>query len=98
VGQPAARRRERHAEIGRGDVLIMVSDGLTESHAMAAERYGYRFEQIIPALAPQGARAIGEAILRDWLKHSEGAGYVDDVTVVVVAINGNASVRLQPEE
>jgi serine phosphatase RsbU (regulator of sigma subunit) len=84
MGQLAAKRRERRFEIGPGDVLVMVSDGLTESHAMAAEPYGYRFERVIPAFAHRSARAIGEAILEDWLLHSEGANYVDDVTVVVL--------------
>jgi serine phosphatase RsbU (regulator of sigma subunit) len=79
----------RHVEIRSGDVLVMVSDGLTEGHAMAADPYGYRFERFIQALAPRGARAIGEAILEDWLIHSEGAEYVDDVTVVVLAMNEN---------
>ena len=51
IGQPSARRRQRHAEIGPGDLLVMVSDGLTESHGMAANAYGYRFERLIPTLA-----------------------------------------------
>ena len=34
--------------------------------------YGYRFEQLIPALALRGAQEIGEAILEDWLATSEG--------------------------
>ena len=98
VGQPAARRRQRHAEIGPGDVLIMVSDGLTEIHGMAANAYGYRFERLIPALSHRGARAIGEAILEDWLAHSDGANYVDDVTVVVLAMKQNSPTELWPEE
>jgi serine phosphatase RsbU (regulator of sigma subunit) len=87
VGDPAARRRQRHVEIGPGDVLVMVSDGLTESHSMVEHSYGYRFERFVTNLAQRGARAIGEAILEDWLIHSEGADYVDDVTVIVIAMN-----------
>jgi hypothetical protein len=41
----------------------------------------------MPGLATRGARAIGEAILEDWLIHSEGADYVDDVTVLVLVTN-----------
>jgi serine phosphatase RsbU (regulator of sigma subunit) len=98
VDQPAARRRQRHAEIGPGDLLVMVSDGLTESHGMAASAYGYRFERLIPTLASRGARAAGEAILEDWLVHSEGANYVDDVTVVVLAMKQNSPSGPRPVE
>ena len=69
-------------------MLVMVSDGLTEGHAMAADPYGYRFERLIPALACRSARVIGESILEDWLAHSERADYIDDVTVIVLARSG----------
>jgi serine phosphatase RsbU (regulator of sigma subunit) len=64
---------------------------------MAADPYGYRFERLIAALCHRSARAIGEAILEDWLVHSEGADYVDDVTVVVLAMNqtGRAGSRCE---
>jgi serine phosphatase RsbU (regulator of sigma subunit) len=87
VGDSAARRRQRHVEIGPGDILVMVSDGLTESHSMAEYSYGYRFERLITKFALRGATALGEAILEDWLIHSEDADYVDDVTVIVIAMN-----------
>jgi serine phosphatase RsbU (regulator of sigma subunit) len=98
VGERAARRRQRHAEICPGDVLVMVSDGLTDGHSMATDPYGYRFERLIPALVPEGARAIGEAILENWLIHSEGAAYADDVTVVVLAMKENSRTGSRPEE
>jgi hypothetical protein len=98
VGEAPPRRRQRHAEIGPGDVLVMISDGLTESHGMAADAYGYRFERLIPNLAACGARAIGEAVLEDWLIHAEGANYIDDVTVVVVTIKGSDPREPRPEE
>ncbi len=98
VGDSSARRRQRHFEIQPRDVLIMVSDGLTEGHGMTALPYGYRFERMIPALSHLGTRAIGEAILEDWLAHSEGADYVDDVTVVVLAMNENGPKESPPEE
>jgi serine phosphatase RsbU (regulator of sigma subunit) len=97
-GEPAARRRQRHAEIYPGDVLVMVSDGLTEGHGIAADPYGYRFERLIPDLAPRGARAMGESILEDWLSHSEDAVYVDDVTVVVLARNEKNPTAPRPED
>ena len=97
-GGPSARRRERHFEIYPGDVLIMVCDGLTEAHGMTAEPYGYRFERLIPALCHHGPRAIGEAIIGDWLVHSDGSDYMDDVTVVVVAMNDNGPTQAPLEK
>ncbi len=98
VGQPAARRRQRRAEIGPGDILVMVSDGLTENHGMDDDPYGYRFERLIGTLAGRGAGTIGEAILEDWLIHSDGADYIDDVTVIVVAMNEVDEAGSQSEE
>jgi hypothetical protein len=65
---------------------------------MASDPYGYRFEQLISNLAPRGARVIGEAILENWLIHSAVAAYVDDVTVVVLAMEGHSRTGSRPEE
>lgn len=82
-----ARYEVRRAEIGAGDVLVLLTDGLTEGHRLTDDRYGYRFTQVLEKTAPQGARAIGEAILDDWRAHPHESDYADDVTVVVVAVN-----------
>jgi serine phosphatase RsbU (regulator of sigma subunit) len=77
------RHVQRTLEIGRGDVLVLVTDGLTESHKFGTSVYGYRFAQIIEDNAESSARDIGEAVLDGWLRHSGNDEYMDDVTVMV---------------
>ena len=46
--------RVRHAEIGRGDVVVLVSDGITEGGPVA-DPYGYRFTEVVERHATEGA-------------------------------------------
>lgn len=77
---------ERHAEIGPGDILVVLTDGLTEALLLSGDPYGYRFTQIVEAMAGQSARAIGEAILDDWRAHPREADYADDVTLITIVL------------
>jgi serine phosphatase RsbU (regulator of sigma subunit) len=70
--------------LGPGDVLTLVTDGLTEDHVFAGEPYGYRFTSIVEARASQGARAIGDAILDDWTAHPRELDMGDDISVIVI--------------
>jgi serine phosphatase RsbU (regulator of sigma subunit) len=76
---------QRSAEIYPGDVLVLISDGLTEA-SRADNPYGYRFCQLLEDLAGQSARTVGEAILTSWRTHPRPLDWVDDTTVVVVVI------------
>lgn len=78
---------EYAVEVKSGDLLVLVSDGLTEGHVMAGDPYGYRFQDIVAKTAEAGARAVGEAILDAWRRHPREADAVDDVTVVVIQID-----------
>jgi len=71
--------------LGPGDVLTLVTDGLTEDHVFAGEPYGYRFTGIIEARASQGARAIGDGILGDWKAHPRELDMGDDISIIVIA-------------
>ncbi len=84
----AGRYEERRAEIAPGDVLVLVTDGLTEDNRLRGDRYGYRFTRLVEERAGQGARAIGEAILDDWRASPRDEDDADDVTVVVVSVGG----------
>jgi sigma-B regulation protein RsbU (phosphoserine phosphatase) len=83
---PPPRREQRHVELEPGDVVVLVTDGLTEEHRLRGERYGYRFMALIEQLADRDARTIGEAILEEWRRLGREADVTDDVTVVVATI------------
>lgn len=82
------RRQSRYeqysAEIAPGDILVLLSDGLTEAHRMA-DPYGYRFTRIVEEKAELGARQVGEAVLQDWSTHRD-EGCPDDLTIMVIAL------------
>ena len=84
-----AHYQERHAEISSGDILVLLTDGLTEAQLLFGDPYGYRFTEIVEKLAGQSAKAIGEAILDAWRSHPREQDYADDVTVITIVI-GNA--------
>ena len=77
---------EYAAEITPGDILVLLTDGLTETHRLVGNPYGYRFTKIIEDRAGRGSKAIGEAILDDWRVHSREEDYADDVTVIVITV------------
>ena len=74
------------ASVAPGDVLILVTDGLTEDHVLQGEPYGYRFTEVVEARAREGAKVIGEAILDSWKGHLREEDAGDDVSVIVVKL------------
>ena len=58
----------RHAEIGPGDVLVLVSDGITEA-GTDFTGFGYRFAEAVMQHVGDGARAIADAILKEWREY-----------------------------
>lgn len=85
--EPDSRRfDQRRAEAAAGDVLVLVTDGLTESHAGDSGAYGYQFERLLPGLAAGAAEAVVDGIMADWRARPRPGEYVDDVTVIAVVL------------
>jgi hypothetical protein len=80
----ASAYEQYSAEVSPGDVLILLTDGLTEAHRLDGHAYGYRFTRIVEENSALTAKQIGQAILEDWRAHREAEAYSDDLTVVVV--------------
>ena len=74
------------AEIAAGDVLVLLTDGLTEAHRLDSEPYGYQFTRVLEEKASLPAAEIGDAILRDYRSHALDDVHADDVTIVVIAL------------
>ncbi|HEX4772660.1 MAG TPA: SpoIIE family protein phosphatase [Bryobacteraceae bacterium] len=90
-GKEMETYEEYAVEIAPGDVLILLTDGITEGHVMKGEAYGYRFLELVKAHAKEGARAVGEAILDAWQAHCRDEDTGDDVTIVVAAIQAGGN-------
>jgi hypothetical protein len=74
------------AEIGAGDVLVLLTDGLTEAHRLDSEPYGYQFTRVLEEKASLTAAEIGDAILQDYRMHARDDVHADDVTIVAIAL------------
>ena len=72
---------------GPGDVLVLLTDGLTEGHGLGTHGYGYRFTDVVERLSDGSAKTIGEAILDDWRDYPRTEPYFDDVTVIVIRVS-----------
>src|SRR4029453_17303443 len=87
--RPGDERRAyelRHVEIGDGDAIVLVSDGVTQG-GPPSEPYGYRFSHVVEEKAGADAEAIGEAILNDWRSHLRGEPPVHDAALLVITLN-----------
>jgi len=80
----AATWEQYSVEIEPGDIIVLMSDGLTEGHLLTGDPYAYRFTGVVESHAKDGPRAIGEAILDDWRAHMRQEDSADDVSVVVI--------------
>ena len=80
-------------EVEPGDIIILVSDGLTEGHILQGDPYEYRFTGVVEKHRNDGPAVIGEAILDDWKAHLREEDSADDVTVVVVVLERARTAR-----
>ncbi len=68
-----------------GDLLLVYSDGLTEAESACGELFGEdRARELLSARAPEGAAALGAAVLQAVAAFVEGAEVHDDITLVGV--------------
>ncbi len=79
--------------ISPGDVLVLITDGLTEDHVIRGDPYGYRFTTIVESHAKESAETIGEAIMDGWKAHPREVDVGDDVSVVVIRVKSCEHVK-----
>jgi len=65
-----------------GDLVVLYTDGVTESMNVDREPFGVASLKQVLAGAPQGVAAVGEAILAAVRDHATGRSQFDDITIV----------------
>ncbi len=71
------------------DLLVLFTDGVSEAMSTKAEEYGEdRLESLLRENTDRKANEIVEAIHQDVLVHTAGAGQSDDITMMVVKVQG----------
>ena len=78
--------QQRRTKFASGDVLVAVTDGLTEDGYLTEDRFGYRFSEEVRSQASASAATIGRAILKHWRQHARQRDYADDLTLIVVCV------------
>ena len=84
---------EQSVELGPGDALVLVTDGVTEATAADRATGPGRLAALLAGCAGAGAGAIADAVERDALE-SQGGAARDDVAVLVArAVDGGLVCR-----
>jgi sigma-B regulation protein RsbU (phosphoserine phosphatase) len=79
----------RHYQLEAGDVLVLYTDGLTESENVLSEPYGEdRLVEVVRANAARAAADIVRAITASVLDFMGAAPPFDDTTLVVIRYTG----------
>jgi len=81
---PMAQFQQGVAQLEKGDVLVLFSDGVTEAADPEDQEFGEeRLAQLVAALRDRPASFIAEEIHREVAVFTQGAPPADDITVVV---------------
>jgi sigma-B regulation protein RsbU (phosphoserine phosphatase) len=86
LGQgPPRKYRDIEAELPRGGVLLVYSDGLYEATDPAGTPYGFeRPRQLLGESTMWNAAEVLERLVWDWRRHLAGSPSADDTTLVVL--------------
>jgi sigma-B regulation protein RsbU (phosphoserine phosphatase) len=85
AGVFSAEIEERVVKYGPGDVLLFITDGVTEAHNNSGELFGEdRLTDLLSARAGESAPAIRDAVIRELAAFADGALQHDDETIVVI--------------
>jgi serine phosphatase RsbU (regulator of sigma subunit) len=81
---PVAPYRQERAHLGRGDMLVLYSDGVTEANNAEYDEFGEeRFIEVLKLYRNEPATAIVDAVTKALTDFAAGAPQADDITLVV---------------
>jgi serine phosphatase RsbU (regulator of sigma subunit) len=81
---PIARYSEQSARLGKGDLLVVYSDGITEANDTAEEEFGEeRLTDVLKQHRAGTAESIVNAVTEAVSRFSAGAPQADDITLIV---------------
>lgn len=80
---------EQKVTLADGDVLVIYSDGVPEAGAMRGDMFGEeRLEKVIAEHREEGAGAVQEAVCEAVEEFMDGDPMDDDLTLVVIKVQG----------
>ena len=90
--QEGSRYEERAVKLKAGDLILLLTDGVTEAMDMHRELYGgERLEALLLGLPGEAsAKEVLEAVRASVSEHAGTAPQHDDITIVAIRIAGDA--------
>jgi phosphoserine phosphatase RsbU/P len=86
----AATIEEKTVAMHPGDIIVLYTDGVTESRNASGEEFGSeRLRQLVESKRTASVEEITEDILQNVWNFTDAQGYDDDLTVFVVKWNGH---------
>ena len=86
------------ASLSAGDILVLYTDGVTEAENPQEEEFGMdRLSNLIRRGSMLSADALMNDILENVTAFSQGVGFKDDVTILVVKCSFDGAPELLPE-
>jgi len=90
--KPDADYREGRTQLQRGDVLVIYSDGVTEAMSPTGEEFGpTRLYEVVSRNVTASAAGIRDRIESSLTKFSQGTSASDDITLVIVKRQAEAT-------
>lgn len=83
---PLAQQEEKTLSLASGDVVVIYSDGVTESHNAQRELYGTRRLELLLQSTEGTAEELADAILASVKAFENDAPQHDDITLMVLKI------------
>ena len=81
----SASYESRPLHLGKGDILVVYSDGLTDAQNQQDEMFGEeRLREIVRQQAPSGSHALEQHLLKAIEEFTQGTPQTDDITFVIV--------------
>lgn len=79
--------------LGKGDKLILYTDGVTEAENPGRQQYGEeRLKSVVNGMKEEDAKELVTGICRSVAEFSDGAQQFDDITVVGLVFEGRRSL------
>jgi sigma-B regulation protein RsbU (phosphoserine phosphatase) len=74
-------------KLGKGDILVLYTDGITEAANSAAEQFGEeRLYRIVQQNSDMTAQGLLDEVYRQVYQHSGDVAQYDDITMVVMKV------------
>lgn len=84
--EPSFVYGDRSFELCSGDVIVMLTDGITEARHQHGELFGEKgVRNHLASIFPASARDVADSLLAAAIRHAEGTLH-DDAAVVVLAV------------